>query len=351
MIQINRRNIGVCILLSIITFGIYGIYWLYLLVKNTRSIQKNTTSCTGEMLCLIFVPFYSLYWWYTRGEKVKQEFSQHNYASTGNGIVYLILAIFGLSIVSMAIMQSDFNSLKSETYSEQRSTSEIQLNDLPLPLPKKTVTALVWLGIIAFAMKFIVDIVMYLFMLNEQDELYFDFWYLYIPQIISSGMLIAFYSMFFSKAFYGWFFKLSSVALIISSVLFIAFLEFDRRMGYIFYFALVATVNFLNSLYLKCNIIPARKVGAIEYIPLFFEVTELFCMVVSLYSLFCAFPTLKVVASYVYWDYFNIENALMLNIVCEGILGFLFLLCARNGCEYVYDNMYVAFEELEDLND
>ncbi len=95
MIQINKRSIVVCILLSIITFGIYGIYWLYLLVKNTRSIQKNTTSCTGEMLCLIFVPFYSLYWWYTRGEKVKQEFSQHNYASTGNGVVYLIFAIFG----------------------------------------------------------------------------------------------------------------------------------------------------------------------------------------------------------------------------------------------------------------
>ena len=73
------------------------------------------------MLCLIFVPFYSLYWWYTRGEKVKQEFSQHNYALTGNGTIYLILAIFGLSIVSMAIMQSDFNSLKSETHSEEQS--------------------------------------------------------------------------------------------------------------------------------------------------------------------------------------------------------------------------------------
>lgn len=122
MIQINKRNIGICILLSIITFGIYGIYWTYLLVKNTRSIQKNTDSCTGEMLCLILVPFYSLYWWYTRGEKVKIEFSEHNYNSTGNGVVYLVLAIFGLSIVSMAIMQNDFNSLKSETHSEQRST-------------------------------------------------------------------------------------------------------------------------------------------------------------------------------------------------------------------------------------
>lgn len=126
MIQINKRSIGICILLSLITCGIYGIYWMYLLVKNTRSIQKNTDKCTGEMLCLIFVPFYSLYWWYTRGEKVRQGFAEHDYNATGGGVVYLVLAIFGLSIVSMAIMQSDFNSLKSETHSEQRSTKKIK---------------------------------------------------------------------------------------------------------------------------------------------------------------------------------------------------------------------------------
>ena len=111
-----------CILLSIITCGIYYIYWMYLLVKNTRSIQKNTDKCTGEMLCLIFVPFYSLYWWYTRGEKVRQGFAEHDCNATGGGVLYLVLAILGLSIVSMAIMQSDFNSLKSEIHSEQRST-------------------------------------------------------------------------------------------------------------------------------------------------------------------------------------------------------------------------------------
>ena len=127
MIQINKRSISMCILLSIITCGIYGIYWMYLLVKNTRSIQKNTDNCKGEMLCLIFVPFYSLYWWYTRGEKVRQGFAEHAYNATGGGVVYLVLVILGLSIVSMAIMQSDFNSLKSETHSEQRSTKLILL--------------------------------------------------------------------------------------------------------------------------------------------------------------------------------------------------------------------------------
>ena len=128
MIPIDKRKIGVCILLSIVTFGIYQIYWEYLLVKNTRAIQKDESSCTGEMLCLVFVPFYTLFWWFTRGKIVKDKFAEHGYSAIGNEIAYLILSIFGLSIVSMAIMQNDFNSLKSEsTQSIQRSA----LKNLP----------------------------------------------------------------------------------------------------------------------------------------------------------------------------------------------------------------------------
>jgi len=110
------------------------IYWLYLIVKSTRSIQENEMNCTVEMLCLIFVPFYSLYWWHTRGEKVKQELSQRNCASTGNRIVYLIFGVFGLSIVSMAIIQSDFNSLE---HLEQRSAQKKHFYYYARPLFKE----------------------------------------------------------------------------------------------------------------------------------------------------------------------------------------------------------------------
>ena len=115
MIPINKRKIGVCILLSIVTLGIYMIYWEYLLVKNTRAIQKDESSCLGEMLLLIFVPFYSLYWWYTRGKIVKEKFAEHGYSAAGNEVDYLILGVFGFAIASMAIMQNDFNALFSES--------------------------------------------------------------------------------------------------------------------------------------------------------------------------------------------------------------------------------------------
>ena len=89
-------------------------------------IKKDNSSCTGEMLCLIFVPFCSIYWWFTRGKLVKDEFASHGYTATGNEIAYLVLGLFCLGIVSMAIMQNDFNSLPSEvadasTQSNQRS--------------------------------------------------------------------------------------------------------------------------------------------------------------------------------------------------------------------------------------
>ncbi len=122
LIPINKRKIGVSILLSIITLGIYKIYWIYLLVKNIKSIQKNNSNCTREMLCIVFVPFYSLYWWYTKGKIVKDKFVDHKYSAAGNEIVYLILGIFCLSIVSMSIMQNDFNSLVTEnTQTTQRN--------------------------------------------------------------------------------------------------------------------------------------------------------------------------------------------------------------------------------------
>ncbi|MBQ7661299.1 MAG: DUF4234 domain-containing protein [Clostridia bacterium] len=125
MISINKRKIAVCILLTIITCGLYQIYWDYLLVKNIRAIKKDESSCVGEMLCLIFVPAYSFYWWYTRANTVKYEFTKHSYSFNSNSVLFLILEIFRLGIFSRIIMQSDFNSLPSETKRVQVPSKEV----------------------------------------------------------------------------------------------------------------------------------------------------------------------------------------------------------------------------------
>lgn len=111
----NKLSIGARIVLSIVTLGVLFIYWEYLLVKNTRAIQNDGSSCTGEVLCLVLVPFYNLYWWYTRGRIVKDKFIEQGYSAKGSEVAYLVLALFGLNIVAAAIMQTDFDSINSES--------------------------------------------------------------------------------------------------------------------------------------------------------------------------------------------------------------------------------------------
>ena len=192
----------------------------------------------------------------------------------------------------------------------------------------------------AYFVKLLVDIVMYIFMKNEQSDIYYDFWYLFVPQVTSSVMMVVFYLMFFSNKFYGMFFMISTVVLIIANILFIVLIYFDSTIGYIYYFALVAAINFLNSLYLKCNIIPARKPGGMEYMPMLFELIPFVAMVLSLYAVFCAFPTLEVTTVSRVWDYYDVITAMKLNIASEGILVFAFILCTMNKAEIIRDNMF-----------
>ena len=112
---ISKRKIVIAILLYVFTLGIYGAYWKYRLVKNIRSLKKDDSDCTGEMLCLLLVPFYAYYWWYSRGKTIRNAFAENGVSARGNPVVYLLFSILGLDFVSLAIMQSDFNSLPSET--------------------------------------------------------------------------------------------------------------------------------------------------------------------------------------------------------------------------------------------
>ena len=109
MVRVYKNKVAELVFYSIISFGLYQIVWLYMLVKNTRAIKKDDSNCLGEMLCLMLVPFYPLYWWYTRGKYVREKFNEHGFYFRGNEKLCLVFAVFGLSIVPMAIMQNNFN--------------------------------------------------------------------------------------------------------------------------------------------------------------------------------------------------------------------------------------------------
>ncbi|MBQ4269031.1 MAG: DUF4234 domain-containing protein, partial [Clostridia bacterium] len=97
--------------MSIITLGLYDFYWAYLQIKNVRALKEDKSSCIGETLCFLLVPFYSFYWFYTRGQYLYSKFTNENRPVSSSGIAFLLLDIFGLRIIALSIMQSDFNRL------------------------------------------------------------------------------------------------------------------------------------------------------------------------------------------------------------------------------------------------
>lgn len=208
---------------------------------------------------------------------------------------------------------------------------------------KKKVNLFTDAAIGAYLIKFVVDLVMYLFMKNEMNNEYLDVWYLYMPQVVSTVLLVGFYFVFLTKYFEGAFIKISTIVMISINVIFIVLLYFDMGIGYIFYFALIAVMNFLNGLFIKCNVIPVQKTGSMEYIPLIFEFVPFVCMVMSAYATFCGFPTLISEETFTYWDYYNVHHTVKLNIVSEFILCFTYVLCRLNNSEFVRDNM--AYED------
>ena len=63
---ISRRSIPMCIILSIVTFGIYGLYWLYCLASdvNTLTGEEDSSGFKVLILSIITLGLYELYWLY-----------------------------------------------------------------------------------------------------------------------------------------------------------------------------------------------------------------------------------------------------------------------------------------------
>lgn len=108
------RSIGVCIILSIITCGIYSLYWLYCMAEDLNRVSGKNDVSGGVVVLLSIVTcgIYGWFWLYQAGEKINMAKAQRGIAGdSSNGILYLILGIFGLNIVSYALIQNELNNL------------------------------------------------------------------------------------------------------------------------------------------------------------------------------------------------------------------------------------------------
>ena len=109
----NMRNLVSFVVLMVCTLGIYFFYWVF---KTTEYANRDRNSAQQsplvQLLLVMFIPYYELYWFYKTSKKLSnlgEPFEVFN----DNSIVTLILAIFGLDIIGAVILQDQINRIEA----------------------------------------------------------------------------------------------------------------------------------------------------------------------------------------------------------------------------------------------
>ena len=115
---IKERSIPLAIVFNILTFGIYGLYWIYKLhdEANALSGRKNEMHpALVVLLCIVTFNIFRVYWAHTQGEKFREEANARRSNEADDcPVLYLVLEIANYfvgitAIVDRALMQDRIN--------------------------------------------------------------------------------------------------------------------------------------------------------------------------------------------------------------------------------------------------
>ena len=106
--NIKNRNIVTAIILTIITCGIYGIYWAVCLAREAVSVKDPADDGVLEIVLMILLPFLGFF---LAEKKFNEGCQARGIPHNDNSILYLVLGLFGLSIVNCCMMQNDLNKI------------------------------------------------------------------------------------------------------------------------------------------------------------------------------------------------------------------------------------------------
>jgi len=118
----NNRSLLTYIVLSVITCGIYGLYFLYKLALDVNTICNGDGKETAGLLKLILLTIvtcgiYSWYWYYSLGNRLAENAPRYGLNFVENGTTVLCWQLFGAFLcgigpfVAMNIIIKNTNAL------------------------------------------------------------------------------------------------------------------------------------------------------------------------------------------------------------------------------------------------
>lgn len=110
-IKINKRDIATQIILTVITCGIYGLYWIAEITDDINNLREDytTSGVTVVLLSILTCGLYLVYWNYDIGRKLYNLGQENGKDINDNSIIYMILSIIKGDLINLILIQSDLN--------------------------------------------------------------------------------------------------------------------------------------------------------------------------------------------------------------------------------------------------
>ena len=110
---VPERSIPLYLILTIVTCGLFGLYWIVCIVNDLNTAAgtpSDTNGITVLLLDIVTCGIYGLYYMYKAGEKVTAIKQSRGIPTGGNeSILYLVLQIFQLGLINYCLIQSELN--------------------------------------------------------------------------------------------------------------------------------------------------------------------------------------------------------------------------------------------------
>jgi len=127
--NLKQRDPLTVIILSIITFGIYFIYWQYCFFEEQRSIRKQGWSGGIYLLFTFIVPISGFVWPFLTPSYVGKLYEEDNQEKPITGLTgfWVLLPIFGPFIIVYKIQNNMNNFIESKIQIESTNAKKIEM--------------------------------------------------------------------------------------------------------------------------------------------------------------------------------------------------------------------------------
>ncbi len=109
---IKERSIYQSVFFSIITCGIYGLYWFFSMMTTIYRLDERTEDTGIEVLyCFVTCGIYYFFVYYKVAKSLNNIYRKHNIESNCNPLMFIVLAVAQLTVINNCIMQDELNTL------------------------------------------------------------------------------------------------------------------------------------------------------------------------------------------------------------------------------------------------